>query len=267
MSAPTSPAASFECDERPGSSQSMSQPTESGHKRSISFEDTPRAHSPRRRSIQFNVDSAEALLPMRPANNKEKEKRLSYSETPGREAEADREQRPMPASRGPSPPPPRCVLPPEYPGLGVHANGYRTYERGVSFDTFDNRNAAEFSLTLNYKHKGYQSRRRSRTFLCGMDQNEYSEFALEWLLDELVDDGDEIVCLRAVEKDSRMASDAGIEEGKYRQEGKRLLEQVVQKNSQDEKAISLVLELAVGKVEDIIQRIVSLLQTFTRFSF
>lgn len=142
----------------------------------------------------------------------------------------------------------------------MYADGDRTYERGVSFDTFDNRHAAEFSLTLNYKHKGYQSRRRSRTFLCGTDQNEYSEFALEWLLDELVDDGDEIVCLRAVEKDSRMASDAGIEEGKYRKEAEKLLEQVIQKNSQDEKAISLVLELAVGKPEDIIQRMVSILE-------
>ena len=132
----------------------------------------------------------------------------------------------------------------------------RTYERGVSFNTFDNRDAADFSLTLNYKHKGYQSTRRSRTFLCGTDQNDYSDFALNWLIDELVADGDEIVCLRAVEKDSRMASDAGIEQGKYRQEAERLFEQVIQKNSQDEKAISLVLELVVGKVEEIIQRMV-----------
>ncbi|GMF71448.1 unnamed protein product [Aspergillus oryzae] len=93
-----------------------------------------------------------------------------------------------------------------------------------------------------------------RTFLCGTDQNDYSDFALEWLIDELMDDGDEIVCLRAVEKDSTIASDAAIEEGKYRQEAEKLFEQVIQKNSQDEKAISLVLELAVGKVQDIIQR-------------
>lgn len=138
----------------------------------------------------------------------------------------------------------------------MRPNGNRSYERGVSFDTFDNRNAAEFSLTLNYKHKGYRSRRRSRTYLCGTDQNEYSEFALEWLLDELVNDGDEIVCLRAVEKDSRVASDAAIEEGKYRKEAESLFEQVIQKNSRDEKAISLVLELAVGKIEEIIQRMV-----------
>ena len=71
-----------------------------------------------------------------------------------------------------------------------------------------------------------------------------------------MDDGDEIVCLRAVEKDSTIASDAGIEAGKYRQEAEKLFEQVIQKNSQNEKAISLVLELAVGKVQDIIQRMV-----------
>lgn len=132
----------------------------------------------------------------------------------------------------------------------------RTYERGVSFDTFDNPDAPDFSLTLNYKHKGYQSTRRSRTFLCGTDQNDYSDFALEWLIDELVDDGDEIVCLRAVEKDSTIASDAGIEAGKYRKEAEKLFEQVIQKNSQNEKAISLVLELAVGKIQEIIQRMV-----------
>lgn len=166
----------------------------------------------------------------------------------------EREQRHTPTGRGLSPPPPRFVC--SNTRSELNANEVRTYERGVSFDTFDNRNAAEFSLTLNYKHKGYQSRRRSRTYLCGTDQNEYSEFALEWLLDEIVDDGDEIVCLRAVEKDSRMASDAGIEEGKYRKEAERLFEQVIQKNSQGDKAISLVLELAVGKVEDIIQRMV-----------
>ena len=74
----------------------------------------------------------------------------------------------------------------------------------------------------------------------------------------MVDDGDEIVCLRAVEKDSGLASDAEIEAGKYREEAERLFEQVIQKNSQDEKAISLVLELAVGRVQDIIQRMVHL---------
>ncbi|TPX22741.1 hypothetical protein DIZ76_014620 [Coccidioides immitis] len=133
-----------------------------------------------------------------------------------------------------------------------------SYNRGVSFDTFDNRDAPDFSLTLNYKHKDYQNTWRSRTFLCGADQNDYSDFALEWLIDELVDDGDEIVCLRVVEKDSKIASDTGAEGRRYRKEAENLFEQVIAKNSHDEKAISLVMELAVGKVQDIIQRMIQI---------
>ncbi|CAG8140616.1 unnamed protein product [Penicillium nalgiovense] len=235
MSAPTSPRPSSESAERPELKDHTIPAAGSGHTRSPSGEAKPKSQ---RRSIQFSVGAAEAQLPSRSLSFKEK--RPSYGDTPTRELleEKEREHKATVLNRGPSPPPPK------------------TYERGVSFDTFDNFDATDFSLTLNYKHKGYQSTRRSRTFLCGTDQNDYSEFALEWLIDELVDDGDEIVCLRAVEKDSRIASDVGIEERKYREEAEKLFEQVIQKNTQDEKAISLVLELAVGKVESIIQRMI-----------
>ena len=134
----------------------------------------------------------------------------------------------------------------------------QTYQRGVSFDTFDNKDATDLSFTLTYKHKDYHNTRRSRTFLCGTDQKDYSEFALEWLIDELVDDGDEIVCLRVVEKDSSMTSTSSVEAGRYRDEAQKLLDSVIEKNSHDEKAISLIMELAVGRVQDIIQRMVSL---------
>jgi hypothetical protein len=131
-----------------------------------------------------------------------------------------------------------------------------TFQNRVSFDTFDNKDAADFSLTLNSKHKDYAYTRRSRTFLCGTDQNDYSEFALEWLVDELVDDGDEIVCLRVVaDKDSKISSDPSLEEGRYRLEAKKLLDQIIEKNTEN-KAISVVLEFAVGKVQDTIQRMV-----------
>ncbi|KAK2784492.1 hypothetical protein FQN53_008481 [Emmonsiellopsis sp. PD_33] len=176
----------------------------------------------RRRSIQFNVAGSDAELSRRRAESLRKNWTRSS------------------LNRIPSPPPPSA------------------YNRGVSFDTFDNRDATDFSLTLNYKHKDYHASRRSRTFLCGTDQNDYSDFALEWLIDELVDDGDEIVCLRVVEKDSKIASDSSVEEGRYRQEAQKLLDQVIAKNSQDEKAISLVMELAVGKVQEIIQRMIQI---------
>ncbi|ODM16645.1 hypothetical protein SI65_08152 [Aspergillus cristatus] len=233
MSRVSSPSGSFESD-----SERKDNEASRPNKR-ISYAD----EAPRRKSIQFSFGGGfENRQHRRSSSDKglgEKNLRRSHIEFQDREKEKkEKEQKqsviPPSASRGPSPPPPN------------------TYERGVSFDTFDNPDAADFSLTLNYKHKGYQCTRRSRTFLCGTDQNEYSDFALEWLIDELVDDGDEIVCLRAVEN----ASDAGIEAGRYRKEAEKLFEQVIQKNSQDEKAISLVLELAVGKVQDIIQRMI-----------
>jgi Universal stress protein family len=130
-----------------------------------------------------------------------------------------------------------------------------TFQSRVSFDTFDNKDASDFSLTLNSKHKDYTYTRDSRTFLCGTDQNDYSNFALEWLIDELVDDGDEIVCLRVVEKDSKVTQDTSIAEGAYRKEAKQLLDQVIEKNTEG-KAISIILEFAVGKVQETIQRMV-----------
>lgn len=132
----------------------------------------------------------------------------------------------------------------------------RTYEDRVSFDTFDNRDATDFSFTLISKHKDYVYTPRSRTFLCGTDQNDYSEFALEWLVDELVENGDEIVCLRVVDKDSKITSDANLQDGKYKVEARKLLEHIQAKNKEDEKSIGLVLEFAVGKVPETIQRMV-----------
>lgn len=72
-----------------------------------------------------------------------------------------------------------------------------------------------------------------------------------------MDDGDEIVCLRVVDKDVAEAAAGGKDEKKYREEAERLLEQIIEKN-EDEKAISIVLEFAVGKVHETIQRMVFL---------
>ncbi|EXJ58165.1 hypothetical protein A1O7_05590 [Cladophialophora yegresii CBS 114405] len=132
------------------------------------------------------------------------------------------------------------------------------YQRGVSFDTIDNRDASTESFTLQYKHCDYAATPRSRVFLCGTDAKDYSEYALEWMIDELVDDGDEIVCLRVIEKDSKTAHDTPYDREKYRKEAKQLLDSVMLKNSQEEKAISIIMELAVGKVQEIFQRMIQL---------
>ena len=131
------------------------------------------------------------------------------------------------------------------------------FRPSVSFDTFSNPAASDFSLTLNRKHRDYEYTKRSRTFLCGTDTNEYSDTALEWLIDELVDDGDEVVCLRVVEKDSKEASTWSRGQGKagYKKEAERFLEEIEKKNT-DDRAISLVLEFSIGGVQDTIQKMI-----------
>lgn len=71
-----------------------------------------------------------------------------------------------------------------------------------------------------------------------------------------MEDGDEIVCLRVVDKDSKINSDASLHEGKYKVEARKLLEHIQNKNNEDEKSISVILEFAVGKVQETIQRMV-----------
>ena len=132
----------------------------------------------------------------------------------------------------------------------------RTYRPRVGFDTSENKNVTDFSFTMSSKHKNYRSTARSRTFLCGTDENDYSEFALEWLLEELVNEDDEIVCLRVVNPDTKTDVDASVLQEMYKEEAKRLLDHF-QKKNEDGIPISLVVELAVGKVEETIQAMVS----------
>ena len=75
----------------------------------------------------------------------------------------------------------------------------------------------------------------------------------EWLVEELVEDGDEIVCLRVVDKDSKIAGEAALQENEYRQD---------KSEKGDGKAISLILEFAVGKVEETIERMVFFLSSW-----
>ncbi|KAF1947587.1 adenine nucleotide alpha hydrolases-like protein [Clathrospora elynae] len=133
------------------------------------------------------------------------------------------------------------------------------FQNRVSFDTFDK--PADFieesSFTLIAKHKDYEYTKRSRTFLCGFDENEYSVYALQWLINELVDDGDEIVCLRVVEKEDAIAGDRSVETGRYRTEADATMRDIQSRNH-DNKAINLILEFSVGKVNKVIDDMINL---------
>lgn len=128
------------------------------------------------------------------------------------------------------------------------------FQQRVSFDTFDTRQPVieENSFTLVRKHKDYEYTRRSRTFLVGLDENDYSSYALEWLIEELVDDGDEIVALRVVDTESRGRSSlANAGSGQYKKSAEALMDDFQSKNV-DNKAVNLILEFAIGKVNKVI---------------
>lgn len=102
MSAPSSPEPSFESEEHPVSNGSTTQATEAA------ANEPSRAHSPRRRSIQFSVGGTESQFPTRSMSFKDK--RRSYSESPAKEESPDKDSKNLAVNRGPSPPPPKYVL-------------------------------------------------------------------------------------------------------------------------------------------------------------
>lgn len=107
------------------------------------------------------------------------------------------------------------------------------------------------SFTLQVKHRGYHPSRRSRTFMIGVDEHAYSDYALVWLLNNMVDDGDEVVCVRVLEGPFRPC------EKNYQEEARKLLE-AIQAKDELNKAISIVLEYSVGKLHDTFQQLVCL---------
>ena len=66
------------------------------------------------------------------------------------------------------------------------------------------------------------------------------------------------MCLRVVEKESKITQESSIQQHKYSKEARKMLDWVIEKNH-EEKAVSLVLEFAVGQIKDVIQRMVRML--------
>lgn len=91
--------------------------------------------------------------------------------------------------------------------------------------------------------------------MVGVDENEYSSVALQWMLEELVDDGDQIICLRVVDRDAKITNDKYVERGDHRKVAEDLLKRI-QSMSDVNRAISITLEFSVGKTSDVFGRMV-----------
>ncbi|TFA99408.1 hypothetical protein CCMA1212_008676 [Trichoderma ghanense] len=130
------------------------------------------------------------------------------------------------------------------------------FQRHVGFDNVPSGETSKkvpSSLVLNVRHDGYQPRRRSRTFMVGIDEHSYSDYAIQWLLDELVDDGDEIICVRVIEKDVRLS------EKSYHSDAQQVMKSILEKNTEN-RAVAFVLEYAVGKLHATFQSLIQLYQ-------
>jgi hypothetical protein len=87
--------------------------------------------------------------------------------------------------------------------------------------------------------------------MVGVDEHAYSDYALVWLLENLVDDGDEVVCVRVVETSVRGADKS------YQDDAKRMMQAIQEKNRMN-RAISIILEYSVGKLHATFQQLVRL---------
>jgi len=90
---------------------------------------------------------------------------------------------------------------PHPPPLPHHPATLPMYTPKVSFDTFENSAASMFSFTLQVKTDGYRRTRNTRVFLCASSPDESGSEALEWCLESLVQDGDELIVFRGVDED------------------------------------------------------------------
>jgi hypothetical protein len=87
--------------------------------------------------------------------------------------------------------------------------------------------------------------------MIGVDEHNYSQYALVWLLNNMVDDGDEVICVRVMESPVRPDKN-------YQEDARKLMELIKSKNDLN-KAISIILEYSVGKLHDTFQQLVRVL--------
>ncbi|KAF8940120.1 hypothetical protein BGZ47_007875 [Haplosporangium gracile] len=159
-------------------------------------------------------------------------------------------------------PQPRTPATPTKPSRRASTTGYVSR---VGFDTLGCDATSEYAFTLQSKTDGWSRSKHSRTFLVGTDLNDYSAHALHWVMENMVENGDEIVALRVVPVELRdslsktkIPSFQG-QETAARVEATKIMDTIREKNTSN-KQISIVVEYLVGNVRDTIQHMTRLYQ-------
>lgn len=154
------------------------------------------------------------------------------------------------------------------------------YQPKVSFDTLENPQASMFSYTLHVQSEGYSRTRSTRVFLCASSPDESGTHALEWCLESLVQDGDELVVFRGIDHDDFGAFEpqisplwhcvGGVSYGslldtekdhdQYRDDARELMRIIQEKcvEYDAERKLSIIVECIAGKVTQTIDRLIAL---------
>jgi hypothetical protein len=101
------------------------------------------------------------------------------------------------------------------------------------------------SFFVSSRHQDHKISFASRTFLFSLTSKHYSLEALKWLVSTLMEDGDELVCLK-MHHSSELQDTAGRSD--YQQEAEKLLDAIISIVDRNLK-INIVVELGVGKVK------------------
>ncbi|KAJ7730066.1 hypothetical protein DFH07DRAFT_871300 [Mycena maculata] len=156
----------------------------------------------------------------------------------------------------PSPTPPGSVLSPTRTQTPTPA--FITspgYTPKVSFDTFENPAASMFSFTLQVKSDGYVRTRATRVFLCAAGADESGREALDWSLEALVQDGDELIVCRGIDEDVFEKDHDCV-----RDEARQLMREIQEKSVEydPDRKLSLILEFIPGRITATLDRLIAL---------
>ncbi|KAL5497845.1 hypothetical protein ACEPAH_2776 [Sanghuangporus vaninii] len=129
-------------------------------------------------------------------------------------------------------PPPMALGVPLFPtltgsSLTSVARAGEGYTPKVAFDTFENPDAPVFSYTLPVKSDGYKRSRMTRVFLVAASPDESGSEALDWVMESLVQDGDELIVFRGFD-----AEELDRDHESVREEARELLRQVQRMNTE-----------------------------------
>ncbi|KAJ7808042.1 hypothetical protein B0H13DRAFT_2221525 [Mycena leptocephala] len=173
-----------------------------------------------------------------------------------------------PSPTGTAPISPMLVSPPlpshsSSPSPFPHAAGFVSptgYTPKVSFDTFENPVASMFSFTLQVKSAGYARTRSTRVFLCAAGPDESGREALDWSLESLVQDGDELVVCRGLMRMFLLCT-TEKDHNSVREEARQLMLQIQRRASSTiltGRFLSLILEFIPGRINNTIDRLIAL---------